>query len=90
MHIVKKLGAHVCVGSDRFKVGQGEWEMMTFNETHRWIFPWSQLIALTLNWMSILGELRKAEIEVLQMREILVGIWRLGKLRNPKIEYAWE
>ena len=38
MHIVKKLAVHVCVGSDRCKVGKCEWEMMTFDEKHLCVF----------------------------------------------------
>ena len=34
MHFVKKLGAAVCFGGERFKVGQGEWDMMTSNADH--------------------------------------------------------
>ena len=39
MRIVKKLGAQVGFGSDRFKAGQGEWGMMTSDEKHHSVFP---------------------------------------------------
>ena len=39
MYIVKNLGAQVFFGSDRFKVGQGEWMMMAFNKKHHYVFP---------------------------------------------------
>ena len=39
MNIVKKHDIAVCFGGDRFHVGQAEWEMVTFNEKHRWVFP---------------------------------------------------
>ena len=37
--IVRKLDVRVFFGRNRFHVGQGEWEMMTFNEKHRCVFP---------------------------------------------------
>ena len=50
MHIVKEFGAQVDFGSDQFKVGQGEWEMVTFNEKAPfWYFAIPQLLLLTLN-----------------------------------------
>ena len=39
MDIIRKLRLAVDLGSDRFQVGQGEWEAMTFNDKHRWVFP---------------------------------------------------
>ena len=37
--IKKKLQLSVNFGGERFQVGQGEWEGMTFNDKHRWVFP---------------------------------------------------
>ena len=37
LDIVRKLDITVVFGSDHFRVGQGELEMMTYNEKHRWV-----------------------------------------------------
>ena len=68
MHIVKKLVAHVCFGSDRYKVGQGEWEMMTFNENHHWVFHPIPTDCACAKLDEYFGKLRKAEIGALQMK----------------------
>ena len=65
MHIVKKLGVRVCFGSDRFNVGQGEWEMMTFSEKRHWVLP---LVPTAYDYAQLgeyFGKLQEAEIEVL-------------------------
>ena len=65
MHIVKKLGVVVCFGSDRFNVGQGEWEMMTFSEKRHWVLP---LVPTAYDYAQLgeyFGKLQEAEIEVL-------------------------
>ena len=39
MDVIRKLQLTVDFGSERFQVGQGEWEAMTFNDKHHWVFP---------------------------------------------------
>ena len=66
MHIVKELAVSVLFGSDRFEVGQGEWGVMTFNEKRHWVFPLAPTACAYTKLDEYFGELRKAEIEVLQ------------------------
>ena len=86
MHIVKKLGAQVCFGSDRFKVGQGVWGMMTFNENHRWVFPLAPTACAYEKLDEYFGKFRKAEIEVLQTQGDFVGNLAVRKVAKTKIE----
>ena len=65
MHIVKKLYARVCLGVERFKVGQGEWGMMTFIEKRHWVFPPVSTACAYSKLDEYFGKLRKAEIEAL-------------------------
>ena len=39
LDIIRKLAITVEFGSDHFRVGQGELEMMTYNGKHHWLFP---------------------------------------------------
>ena len=73
MHIVKKLGAHVCFGSDRFKVAQCEWGMMTFNERYHWVFTLIPTACARNKSDEYFGELQKSEIEALQTQEYFGG-----------------
>ena len=67
-HIVKKLGAHVCFGCDRFKVGQGGWEMMRCNDNRHWVFHLAPTACAYAKLDGYSGKLRKAEIGALQMQ----------------------
>ena len=72
MHIVKKLGAAVCFGIDRFNVGQFEWERMAFNGKRHWVFPLVPTASDYAKLGGYIGELQKSAIEGLQM---MGGIW---------------
>ena len=85
-HIVKKLGAQVCFGCDRFQVGQGEWEMMTFNEKHHWVFPLAPTACAYNILDGYLWKLRKAEIEVMQTQGDFGGNLAVKQVVKPKIE----
>ena len=39
LDIVRELDITVVFGSDHFRVGKGELEMMTYNEKHHWVLP---------------------------------------------------
>ena len=39
MDIAMELDSAVRTGGDKIKDGEGEWEMMAFNEKHHWVFP---------------------------------------------------
>ena len=87
MRIVKKLGAAGCFGSDRFKVGQGEWEMMTLNEKHHWVFPLALTACDYAKLDEYFGKLRKAEIDVLKCIAISgkIGGWIGRENQKSKI-----
>ena len=76
MRIVKKLGVQVASESDQFKVGQGEWEMMTLKEKNHWVFPWFRLLAITLNWMNISENYKSRKWKLCRRAAIL------GKIRR--------
>ena len=39
LDIIRKLDTTVVFGSNQFRVGQGESEMVTYNGKHHWVFP---------------------------------------------------
>ena len=96
MQIVKKLGAQVDFGRDQFKVGQGEWVIMTFNEKHHWVFPLTPTSFSYTKLNGRFGKLQKSEMEVLKMcgdfganlaaREVIRTNkqWALSKMENQK------
>ena len=87
MHIVKKLGVQVCLGSDRSNVGQGGWEMMNFNEKHRWLFPLVPTACAYTKLGEYFGKSRKSEIEALQIQGDFGGNsagWVVAKTKNQR------
>ena len=38
MDIIKKMDLTVNFGINQFELGQSEWEMMTLNDKHHWVF----------------------------------------------------
>ena len=72
MGIIRKPDLEVNFGSNKFKVGQIEWEMMTFNGNH-WVFPSVPTACDCAKLNDYFGEFREASIEVLQAR---AGFWR--------------
>ena len=95
MHIVKKHGAQVCFGCDRFNVGHGEWKMMTFNEENRWVFPLVPTSCAYAKLDGYFGKLRKSEIHALQIqgdfggnlavRKVVERKWKIGE-KNGEIQ----
>ena len=84
MHIVKKLGAQLCFGIDRFKVGHCECEMMAFNEKHHWVFPLAPTACDYSKFDEYLGKLREAEIDVTQTQGDLGGNLAVRKVSETK------
>ena len=67
MDTVKKLDITVCFGSDRFKVGQGEGEMVTFHENRHWAFPLVPTACAYAKPGEYFGKLRSAGTTAVQM-----------------------
>ena len=66
MGIIKKLQLAVNFGGERFQVGQGEWEEMTFNDKHRWVFPLAPTACAYTKLDDYFRKMQKHQIEVLQ------------------------
>ena len=67
LDIVKELDITVVFGSDHFMVGQGELEMVTYNEKHHWVFP---LVPTACAY---------TKLNDCMYMEILGIIWKCGK-----------
>ena len=66
--IIKKLDAAVNFGGNQFKVGQSEWEMVTFSEKNHWVFPLGPTACAYSKLNEYFAKLRGLEIEVLQVQ----------------------
>ena len=84
----REVGVAVCFGIGRFKVGQGECEMMTSDENHHLVFP---LVTTACDYTKLdeyFGELRKAEIEVMQTQGDFVGnlaVREVARTKNQRL-----
>ena len=90
MRIVKKFCAQVCFGSDRYKVGPGGWEMVTFNEQHLWVSP---LVPAEISYKKsyrYFGKLRKRKLRHRKSREISVGNLAVTKVVETKTKNVEE
>ena len=59
--IVTKLDSAVNFGRNIFKVGQSEWEMMTSNEKHHFVFPLSPTACSYTKFHAYFSKLRGAK-----------------------------
>ena len=66
MDIIRKLRLTVDFGGERFQVGQGEWEGMTSNDKHRWVFPLVPTACAYAKLDDYFRKMQKKQIEVLQ------------------------
>ena len=79
LDIIRELDISVVVfGTDHFRVGQWELEMMTYNGERRWVFPLVPTAYAYAKLCGYFGEMRKAQIEVPQAQGILGAIWKFG------------
>ena len=83
MGIVKKLDLAVNFENNQFKFGQCEWEMMTFNEKHRWAFPLVPTACGYAKLNEYFGKLRDVKIEVLQLQGDFGGDLSVRKVSRP-------
>ena len=82
MDVIRKLELTVGFGGNRFQVGQGEWEAMTFNDKHRWVFP---LAPNACAYTKSEQYFRKCKPEILRFckhKEISWKVRMYEKLRN--------
>ena len=68
MDTFKKLQLAVDFGGEQFQVGQGEWEAMTFNDKHHWVFPLVPTACAYTKLGEYFRKMQKHQIEVLQTR----------------------
>ena len=66
MCIIRNLDITVRFGGDQCTVGQSAWEMMTFNEKRRWVFPLVPTSIAYAKSNGHFGKLRNSQIEVSQ------------------------
>ena len=79
MGIVKKLDLAVNFENNQFKFGQCEWEMMTFNEKHRWAFPLVPTACGYAKLNEYFGKLRDEKSKFRNSGAILAIIYQFGK-----------
>ena len=83
-----KLDIVVCFEGGQFKVGQSEWEMMTFNEKHHLVSPLVPTACACAKLYEYLGKLRNSKIEVLQAQGDFGEIYQHGKRYGKKATIA--
>ena len=85
MGIIKKLDLTSNVGGNRFKFGQSECGMVTFNEKHRWVFPLVPTACAYAKLNEYIGKLRGLRIGVLQVQgDFLGGILPIREVLRTK------
>ena len=72
MDIVRELDITVDFGSDHFRAGQGEFETMTYNEKHHWVFPLVPTDCAYAKLSEYFGKMQKSQILALQAHG---GFW---------------
>merc|ERR1712112_198106 len=68
LDIIMKLDITVVFGSDHFRVGQGELEMMTYNGKHHLVIPLVPTDCAYTKLNDYFWEMQKEQIEVLQVQ----------------------
>ena len=90
MHIVKKLGAQVCSGSGRCKVGQVGRGMTTLNGKNHCVWNLAPTACAYAKSDEYFRKLRKAEIEGLKMQGDFGENVAVRKVAKTKIKDRWE
>ena len=68
LDIARKLDITVVFGSDHFMDGQGELEMMTYNEKHHWVFHLVPTACAYTKLNDYFRKMQKEQIEVSQVQ----------------------
>ena len=79
LDIIGKLDITVVFGIDHFTAGQGELEMMTYNEKHHWVLP---LVPTACDYTKLndyFWEMQKGELRFCRYMGISGIIWKFGK-----------
>ena len=66
LDIIRELDITVEFGSDHFRIGQVELEMMTYNGKHHWVFPLLPTDCAYAALGEYFGKLQKSQISALQ------------------------
>ena len=84
MDVIRKLQLTVDFGSERFQVGQGEWEAMTFNDKHRWVFPLVPNACAYTKLEQYFRKMQARELEVLQTQGDFLESQEVRKVTKSK------
>ena len=84
LDIVRRLDISVVFGIDHFRVGQGELEMMTYNEKHRWVIPLAPTACAYAKLNDYFWEMQKDRIEVPQTHGDFGGHLEVRKVTKGK------
>ena len=92
LDIVRKLDIRAEFGRKRFRAGQGELEMMTFNEKHHWVFPLVPTACSYAKLGGYLGKLQKSQMEGLQVQGFFgsFGSPESGQSQNRRLGVKME
>ena len=71
-------------GSDHFRAGQGEFEMMTYNGQHRWVFPLVPTACDYAKQDDYFGKFQKSQISALQAQGNFGGHLEFRKVAKSK------
>ena len=89
MHIAKKLGAQVCFGCDRIKVGQGSGEGWHLMKKHHLVFSLVPTARAYSKLDEDFGKLRKSEIGTMQIQGDFGGnsaVRKVAQTNNKDVE----
>ena len=84
MDTIRKLQLTVDFRSERFQVGQGEWEAMTFNDERHWVFPLVPNACAYAKLDDYFREMQNKQIEVLQTQWGFLGPQEVRKVSKSK------
>ena len=93
LDIVMKLDITVVFGIDHFRVGQGELEMMTYNEKHHWALPLLPTACAYAKLRDYFRKIQKEQIEILQVQGDFgghLGVRKVTKAKAKKIQGGVE
>ena len=84
MGIIRKLRLAVDFGCERFQVGQGEWEGVTFNDKHHWVFPLVPNACAYAKLDDYFRKMQKNQVEVLQTQADFSEMQEVRKVSKSK------
>ena len=79
LDIIRGLDITVVCGSNHFRVGQGELEMMTYNDGNRCVLPLVPTACAYANLNDYFREMQKGKLRFCRRGGIFGAIWKFGK-----------